>query len=102
MRHDQTTMRKYFKVDPEASVYDPSRLLYFVDRMSMHNNRFKRDRKVLLKQDYRCAHCEIKFNPKDGTPELHHILKDGVRTGKTVYVHGHCHDQVHSKKTKMK
>lgn len=91
-------MRKYFKIDPEASVYDQKRLLYFVDRMSMHNNRFKKDRKVLLKQNYRCVHCEIKFNPKDGAPELHHILKNGVRTGEIVYVHGHCHDQVHSKK----
>jgi len=77
-------MRKYYKIRAGVSVFDSKLEYYFADRMSLHNNRFKKSRKVLLKQKYRCSHCDIKFNPKDGIPELHHILKNDVRTGETV------------------
>lgn len=35
----------------------------------------------------------------DEIVELHHHLdSNGKRTGKVTFVHGHCHDQLHSTK----
>ena len=91
-------MKVYFKIQAGASVYNKKQLLYFAERMSDSNDRFKRLIKVLKKQNFSCATCKLIFTPKDEKIELHHILKDGIRTGELQFLHGHCHDQVHSKK----
>lgn len=51
----------------------------------------------MKKQEYKCAYCKRIFKPDD-IIELHHVLKDCVRTDKMEFIHGHCHDRVHAAK----
>lgn len=82
------------KIKAHASIYD-GRLEYFFERMSMHNARISRLRKVMLKQEHECTHCQLKFFPND-IIELHHVLdENGIRTKELQFVHAHCHDSIH-------
>jgi RNA-directed DNA polymerase len=93
-RHDKTKVRKYIKIKAGASIYS-GELLYFAKRMSLHNARTKRLRKLFESQDYRCAKCRLQFMPED-IIELHHVLDEkGQRTDKLQFLHGHCHDSEH-------
>jgi len=96
-RHDQTKVRKYVKIKAGASIYD-GKLEYFFERMSMHNARIARLRKVMVSQKHECTYCKLKFFPHD-ILELHHVLKqDGTRSKELQFVHGHCHDVLHKTK----
>jgi RNA-directed DNA polymerase len=91
-------MRKYFKIKTGVSVYDSKLLVYFAERMSLHNSRFKRLKNLLKSQKYKCAKCNLIFTPND-IIELHHILQNGIRTEAIQFVHGHCHDSIHGEKS---
>ena len=96
-RHDKTRVRKFVKVKPGASFYDGN-LLYFADRLSYHHPRIKNLRFLLKKQNFSCAQCDLIFTPTD-IIELHHVLDNkGERTGKIKFIHGFCHDHIHSTK----
>jgi RNA-directed DNA polymerase len=97
-RHDQTRIRNYVKVRKHASIYDSKLTLYWANRLSQHNARFRRMRGLLQKQEYKCTYCGNIFTSNDCI-ELHHTLNDkGLRTGEYNFIHSHCHDQVHSPK----
>ena len=94
-RHDKTKVRKFVKIKPGASIYDGN-LLYFAKRLSYSNPRIKSLRGLFIKQNYLCSHCGSVLLPNE-TIELHHVLGDNLnRTGKICFVHGHCHDSIHS------
>lgn len=96
-RHDKTRVRKFVKIKPGASFYNGN-LMYFAQRLYYHHPRTKNLRSLLTKQDFSCARCGLVFTPTD-VIELHHVLdKEGVITGKMEFVHGFCHDQIHSTK----
>jgi RNA-directed DNA polymerase len=85
------------KVKPGASLYNGN-LLYFANRLSYQHPRTKNLRSLLKKQNFFCALCDLVFIPTD-IIELHHVLyKTGKRTGKIEFIHGFCHDQIHSTK----
>lgn len=93
-RHDQTKVQKYVKIKAYASIYD-GKLEYFFERMSMHNARIARLRKVMVKQKHECAYCKLRFFPND-IIELHHVLNEnGIPSQELQFVHGHCHDALH-------
>jgi RNA-directed DNA polymerase len=94
-RHDQTKVRKHFKVKPGASIYDSPLAFYFAKRMPLAHPRRKNLKGIFVKQKYSCPVCENQFRPDD-LIELHHELdENGKRTGELQWVHGHCHDQLH-------
>jgi RNA-directed DNA polymerase len=94
-RHDETKVRKYIKIKAGASIYS-GELLYFSNRLSYHNSRFKRLHRVLKKQGYKCAQCKRVFLPND-IIELHHVLLANKQRSDVIeFVHGHCHDEIHS------
>ena len=94
-RHDQTKVRKFVKIKANASIYDGN-LIYFAKRLSLTNPRIKSLRNLIVKQKYSYTHCGLFMLPND-VIELHHILdKDGNRTGEIHFVHGYCHDHIHS------
>jgi len=94
-RHDQTRMRNYVKIKQNASIYDPKLTLYFANRLSQHNARFRRMRGLLKKQNYKCSECSNTFAANDHI-ELHHTLDgNNIRTGEYTFVHHHCHVQIH-------
>ena len=94
-RHDKTRVRKFIKIKAGASIYDGN-LLYFAERLSYHNSRMKSLRGLLIKQNYLCFHCGLFLLPNE-IIELHHVLDDNLkRTGEICFVHGHCHDSIHS------
>ena len=96
-RHDKTKVRKFVKVKTGASLYDGN-LLYFADRLSYHHPRTKKLKPLLRQQNFACVQCGLLLTPSD-IIELHHVVDEsGKRIGKTVFVHGFCHDQVHSTK----
>lgn len=96
-RHDKTRVRKLVKVKPGASLYDGN-LLYFANRLSYNHPRISNLRSLLKKQNFSCAQCDLVFTPTD-IIELHHVLdKNGKRTGKIEFIHGFCHDHIHSTK----
>lgn len=98
-RHDQTRIRNYVKIKQGASIYDSKLTMYFANRLSQHNARFRRMKGLLKKQKYKCSRCKQVFTPTDYI-ELHHTLnKDGVRTGEYTFVHNHCHRQIHNTKS---
>jgi RNA-directed DNA polymerase len=100
-RHDKTKVRKFVKIKAGASIYD-GRLVYFAERMSLGNSRIKSLRNLFKKQNYLCSHCKLYLLPEE-IVELHHYLDlGGKRTGKVTFVHGHCHDQLHSTESKEK
>lgn len=94
-RHDQTKVRKFVKIKANASIYDGN-LIYFAKRISLTNPRIKSLRNLIVKQKYSCTHCGLLMLP-NYVIELHHILdENGNRTGEIHFVHGHCHDHIHS------
>jgi len=93
-RHDQTKTKNYIKIRAGASIYSGD-ILYFCNRMNQHNARIKRLRSLMVKQNWKCEVCKLYFMPWD-VVELHHILKNGIRSDKLQFLHGHCHDKVHS------
>jgi RNA-directed DNA polymerase len=94
-RHDQTNIRKFVKIKANASIYDGN-LIYFATRLSLTNPRIRSLRNLIVKQKYLCAHCGLLMLPHD-VIELHHILNDNkIRTGEICFVHGYCHDNIHS------
>jgi len=94
-RHDQTKVRKFVKIKADVSRYDGN-LIYFAKRLSLTNVRIKSLRNLIAKQKYLCSHCGLLLLPND-VIELHHILdENGNRTGGIRFVHGHCHDDIHS------
>jgi RNA-directed DNA polymerase len=96
-RHDKTKVRKFVKIKAKASIYDGN-LLYFAKRLSQENPRIKTLQNLFKKQNYTCPHCNLFLLPND-IIELHHELDfEGKRTGIIRFVHGHCHDQIHSTK----
>lgn len=98
-RHDKTRVRKFVKIKPNASIYD-GQLVYFAQRLSQENPRIKTLRNLFKKQSYLCSYCKLHLLPEE-VIELHHILNlEGKRTGEVKFIHGHCHDQIHSIETK--
>lgn len=96
-RHDKTRVRKIVKIKPGVSFYDGN-LVYFAERLSLSNVRIKNLRNLFNKQKYKCSHCKLLLTQND-VIELHHELdSSGKRSGTIAFVHGHCHDQIHSKK----
>jgi len=96
-RHDETRVRKFVKVKPGASLYGGN-LLYFAERLSYQHLRTKNLRSLLEKQNFSCTQRDLVFTPMD-VIELHHVLdENGKRTGNIKFVHGFCHDQIHSTK----
>lgn len=98
-RHDQTKTRNHIKIRHGASIYD-GHLIYFAKRLSLGNSRIKRLNRLLKSQDHRCKICGQVFLPTD-VLELHHVVpkrlcQGGETKQQLQWVHGHCHDQVHS------
>lgn len=94
-RYDKTNVRKFVKIKAGASIYDGN-LIYFAKRLSLTNVRIKSLRNLIAKQKYSCSHCNLLLLPND-IIELHHILdENGNRAGEIRFVHGHCHDNIHS------
>lgn len=95
-RHDNVKIRKFVKITAGASIYDKGKLLYFAKRLSINNPRIKPLINLFKKQNYSCSYCCLTFSYQD-IIELHHLLDSkGIRTGKVVFIHGHCHDQIHT------
>ena len=68
-------------------------------RLALHHPLFKRLRGTLVKQNRRCAYCEVLFSPDD-IIELHHVRdKNGRWLKEFQFVHGHCHDKIHGEKS---
>lgn len=98
-RHDQTRVRKIVKIKPDASIYN-GQLVYFAKRLSQENSRIKYLRNLFKKQNFLCHYCKLHLLPEQ-IIELHHILdSEGKRTGEVKFIHRHCHDQMHSTKSK--
>lgn len=98
-RHDQTRVRKIVKIKPNASFYN-GQIAYFAKRLSQENPRIKSLTNLFKKQNYSCSYCKMYLLPDD-IVELHHSLDtEGTRTGEITFIHGHCHDQIHSTKSK--
>jgi len=96
-RHDKTRVRKFVKIKSGASFYDGN-LVYFAKRLSLTNVRIRTLTNLFCKQKYKCFHCQLPLTQND-VIELHHELdSNGERNGKIAFVHGHCHDQIHSNK----
>lgn len=94
-RHGKTKVRRFVKIKPGASIYDGN-LLYFAERLSYSNPRIKSLRGLFIKQNYLCSHCGSVLLPNE-IIELHHVLDDNLNcTGEICFVHGHCHDSIHS------
>jgi len=94
-RHDKTKVCKFVKIKANASIYDGN-LVYFAERLSLSNPRIKNLRNLIVKQKYSCFHCGLLMLPGE-VIELHHLLdKYNERTGEIRFVHGHCHDYIHS------
>ena len=94
-RHDQTKVRKFIKIKPGSSIYDGD-LVYFAKRLSLSNPRVKNLNNLFRKQKFACQACDLLLLPNQ-VIELHHFLDEkGKRTGKVSFVHGHCHDKMHS------
>lgn len=91
-RHDKTKVRKFVKIKANAFFYDGD-LVYFSRRLSFSNPRIKSLRNLINKQKYLCSHCNSLLLTGE-VIELHH-LKD-ENTGEIRFVHGHCHDYIHS------
>ncbi len=88
-------MRKFVKIKPGASIYDGN-LVYFAERLSYSNPRIKSLKGLFIKQNYLCSHCGSFLLPNE-IIELHHVFDDNLnRTGEICFVHGHCHDSIHS------
>ena len=73
-------------------------LVYFAKRMSLENPRIKSLRNLFKKQKYTCSYCKLHLLPDEIVELHHHLDSNGKRTGKVTFVHGHCHDQLHSTK----
>ena len=96
-RYDQVKVRKYVKIKKGASIFD-GQLEYFSKRLALHHPLFKRLRGTLVKQNRRCAYCEVLFSPDD-IIELRHVRdKNGRWLKEFQFVHGHCHDKIHGEK----
>jgi len=94
-RHDKTKVRKFVKIKANASFYDGD-LVYFSRRLSFSNPRIKSLRNLINKQKYLCSHCGSLLLPGE-VIELHHLKdKNNENTGEIRFVHGHCHDNIHS------
>lgn len=94
-RHDKTKVRKFVKIKANASFYDGD-LVYFSRRLSFSNPRIKSLRNLISKQKYLCSHCNSLLLPGE-VIELHHLKdENNENTGEIRFVHGHCHDYIHS------
>lgn len=94
-RHDKTKVRKFVKIKADASIYDGD-LIYFARRLSFSNPRIKSLRNLINKQKYLCSHCGSLLLPGE-VIELHHLKdENNENTGEIRFVHGHCHDNIHS------
>ena len=95
-RYDKVKVRKHVKIKEKASIYS-GQLDYFSKRLVLHHPPLKRLRGLFMKQGYKCAYCKTYFFPSD-IIELHHVLDSNrVWLNKIQFVHGYCHDQIHSK-----
>lgn len=94
-RHDKTLVRKFVKIKPKASIFNGD-LVYFAKRLSQENPRIKTLRSLFRKQGYKCPVCSQYLLPGE-IIEFHHYLdSQNKRTGEIAFVHGHCHDHIHS------
>lgn len=94
-RHDKTKVRVFRKIKANASIYGGD-LVYFAERLSFSNPRIKNLRNLIVKQKYSCFHCGLLMLPGE-IIELHHFLDEHNKlTGKICFIHGHCHDTIHS------
>ena len=94
-RHDQTKVRKFVKIKANSSIYSGD-LVYFAKRLSLSNPQIKSLRNLINKQNYSCSHCGLLMLPGD-VIELHHLKDEhNKNTGEIRFVHGHCHDYIHS------
>jgi len=94
-RHDQTKVKNHIKIKPGASIYN-GELEYFAKRVSLTNSRIMRMNGLFKKQNYKCTKCNNFFKPTD-IIEIHHTLTEQkLKTGKIEFVHGFCHDKIHS------
>lgn len=96
-RHDQTGVRRYIKIKKGVSIYN-GELMYFAKRLSYRNSRFNRLHKFLKSQNYSCTRCEQIFKPNDTIELYHTLLECRTRSGRIQFVHGNCHDRIHSNK----
>jgi len=96
-RHDKIRVRKIVKIKSGASFYNGN-LVYFAECLYLSNIRIKNLRNLFNKQKFKCSHCKLLLTQND-IIELHHGLdSSSKRTGTITFVHGHCHDQIHSNK----
>jgi len=87
--------RKIVKIEARAYIYDAN-LLCFVKRLLLSNSRIKSLRNLFAEQNYSCHYCGLLFMPDD-VIELHYAFDNMNKdTGKVRFVHGHCHDSIHS------
>lgn len=96
-RHDKTRVRKFVKIKSGASLYDGN-LVYFAKRLSLTNVRIRILTNLFCKQKYKCFHCQLLLTQNDVIELYHELDSNGERNGKIAFVHGHCHDQIHSNK----
>nr|AVR57697.1 hypothetical protein [Halamphora calidilacuna] len=62
-------------------------------KAGISNPRIKSLRGLFIKQNYSCPHCGL----LDEIIELHHVLDNNLnRMEEICFVHGHCHDEIHS------
>jgi RNA-directed DNA polymerase len=94
-RHDKTLVRKFIKIKPNYSVYNGD-LIYFAKRLSQENPRIKTLRNLFRKQSYKCPVCSEYLLPGEIIELYHYLDRQNKRTGEIAFVHGHCHDQIHS------
>lgn len=96
-------IRRHAKVRHYHSPYDPSLRAYWAERNRRRvSGQANSGRKleVLGRQDYRCAHCRLLFEPDS---EIHyHHLKPRAAGGmdgadNLVALHSHCHRQHHQR-----
>jgi RNA-directed DNA polymerase len=94
-RHDKTNVRKFIKIKSGYSIYNGD-LVYFAKRLSLSNPRIKNLNNLFKKQKFSCTVCFLPLLPNQVVELHHHLDGNGERTHKINFVHGHCHDKIHS------
>lgn len=94
-RHDKTKVRKFIKIKSGYSIYNGD-LVYFAKRLSLSNPRIKNLNNLFRKQKFSCPVCSLPLLPNQVVELHHHLDENGKRTDKINFVHGHCHDKIHS------
>lgn len=98
-RHDQTNIVSTTKVKGSSSPYD-GRIVYWSKKLSS-NNKYGSLLKTLLKvKGPRCEKCKLYFTDSC-IIEMDHIVPKNLGGSSNWdnlrLLHGHCHDEVHSK-----